>query len=355
MSHLLPNPDVRILALVLIILLAACDSSSTDPEEGNTPKAQIYLSTALNIMQTHSIRKYEVDWPPLRAKALEMAKNAVTTADTYDAIRYVLTALGDNHSAFYPPEPGGQSEAVFSVGPTPALTQLQNAAPHGERLESRTGYVWMPSFSSRGLSTVEIVEHATSYHTIIRQTDTTGMCGWIVDLRSNGGGNMWPMLAGIGPILGKGMVGQFVDPDLNTTYWYYQTGKSMSGSYVVVEVDGTPYELIDPDPAVAVLTGRRTASSGEAQVVAFRGRPDTRSFGEPTHGVPTANQGFPLSDGALLNLTVAWMADRTGQTYDSPLPPDVPIPGDPTWEPATDPVVQAAEAWVLQAGACSGG
>jgi carboxyl-terminal processing protease len=151
------------------------------------------------------------------------------------------------------------------------------------------------------------------------------------------------------------MVGQFVDPDLNTSYWYYQPGKSMSGSYVAVEVDGIPYELIDPDPAVAVLTGPRTASSGEAQVVAFRGRPDTKSFGEPTHGVPTANQGFPLSDGALLNLTVAWMADRTGQTYDSPLPPDVPIPGDPTWDPATDPVVQAAETWVLQAGACGGG
>jgi hypothetical protein len=109
MLHHLPNHTVRILPFVLIILVAACDSSSTDPEEGNTPKAQIYLSTALNIMQTHSIKKYEVDWPPLRAEALEMARNAVTTADTYDAIRYVLTALGDNHSAFYPPEPGGQS------------------------------------------------------------------------------------------------------------------------------------------------------------------------------------------------------------------------------------------------------
>jgi hypothetical protein len=53
------------------------------------------------------------------------------------------------------------------------------------------------------------------------------------------------------------------------------------------------------------LTGPVTASSGEAIVVAFRGRPQTRSFGEPTDGVPTANDTFPLSDGALLVLTVA--------------------------------------------------
>ena len=36
--------------------------------------------------------------------------------------------------------------------------------------------------------------------------------GWIVDLRGNGGGNMWPMLAGIGPILGEGIAGYFIDP-----------------------------------------------------------------------------------------------------------------------------------------------
>jgi hypothetical protein len=31
-----------------------------------------------------------------------------------------------------------------------------------------------------------------------------------VDLRGNGGGNMWPMLAGVGPVLGEGIVGWIV-------------------------------------------------------------------------------------------------------------------------------------------------
>jgi hypothetical protein len=37
--------------------------------------------------------------------------------------------------------------------------------------------------------------------------------GWIVDLRGNSGGDMWPMVAGLGPIIGDGVLGAFVAPD----------------------------------------------------------------------------------------------------------------------------------------------
>lgn len=47
-----------------------------------------------------------------------------------------------------------------------------------------------------------------------------------------------------------------------------------------------------PSPRVAVLFDGMTASSGEAVVVAFKQRPDTRSFGMPTCGLSTANVGL---------------------------------------------------------------
>lgn len=68
---------------------------------------------------------------------------------------------------------------------------------------------------------------------------------------------------------------------------------------------------------VAVLTDSQTASSGQAIVAAFKGRPHTCSFGPPTYGVPTANQEEQLSDGALMVLTLAVDADRTGHRYDA--------------------------------------
>jgi hypothetical protein len=33
---------------------------------------------------------------------------------------------------------------------------------------------------------------ANELHATIERVDTLGMCGWIVDLRGNAGGNMWP-------------------------------------------------------------------------------------------------------------------------------------------------------------------
>ena len=77
--------------------------------------------------------------------------------------------------------------------------------------------------------------------------------------------------------------------------------------------------------------------------IAFRERPQTRSFGTAMCGLSTANGGFPLSDGAVLILTVAVMADRTKNTYgDSIIPEEV----------ITDPdqVVQRAVAWLQSGG-----
>src|SRR5215472_14120537 len=39
-------------------------------------------------------------------------------------------------------------------------------------------------------------------------------------------GNMWPMLAGIGAVLGEGDLGTYVSPDGDHTTWFYKAGKA---------------------------------------------------------------------------------------------------------------------------------
>ena len=73
--------------------------------------------------------------------------------------------------------------------------------------------------------------------------------------------------------------------------------------------------------------GAWNSSSGEAVVIAFKGRPDTRSFGDRTCGKSTANELYPMSDGATLNLTGAVMADRNRTPYGSFVQPDENVPG----------------------------
>jgi len=194
---------------------------------------------------------------------------------------------------------------------------------------------------------------ATSYHRLIEGVDTLAAetCRWVVDLRGNTGGNMWPMLAGVGPVLGEDTVGYFLDADSVRTGWVYAEGEARIGGSAV-NAASPSYRLRSSRPHVAVLTDSLTASSGEAVAVAFRSRPGARSFGEPTWGVSTANAPFLLDDGAVLVLTVSTMVDRDGTVYGEKLPPDEAIIGEKTGERQTDAVLDRAVEW-LSAQSCT--
>ena len=85
-----------------------------------------------------------------------------------------------------------------------------------------------------------------------------------------------------------------------------------------------PYTVSDPEAPLVVLMGSRTHSSGEALAISLIGRPNTEMLGFPTAGTPSAVIDVTLSDGALMGITAATMADRTGHVYDpvSSLIPD---------------------------------
>jgi carboxyl-terminal processing protease len=335
----------RFLFLVLIMagVLTSCGQMPASPTLTPTPilssQAKVYLTAALDIMQQHSVNRKKINWTTLRQQTFARAAGAKTPADTYSAIRHALTELGDHHSFLLEPQKANQ----LLTGP---LTSDQE--PHGQRLAHGIGYLELPHFKASQQAAKLYVMLAQN---AIRTVDQVRTCGWIVDLRTNVGGNVWPMLAGVGPILGEGVAWWSVDADGVKRAHGYFNGQAQYAGSTIIRAE-SPYHLKHPLPPVAVLTGPFTASSGEAIVVAFRGRPQTRSFGEPTYGVPTGTDDFTLSDGALLVLTVAVDADRTGQTYDSAITPDQSVPFDLSQIGPADRVVQAATSWLHDQEGC---
>lgn len=220
---------------------------------------------------------------------------------------------------------------------------VSNRQPHGHRLANDLGYLAVPEVLNMEASKV----FAGLAHQIIREIDQTPTAGWVIDLRTNGGGSLWPMLVGVGPIVGEGECLGLAAPHEKLDV-LYRGGRAWveQQQHISASVD-EPYALKRPWPPVAVLTSQITASAAEFVALAFRGRPHSRSFGEPTRGVPTSNYTQELSDGAFIALTTHMGADRTGQTYDGPLLPDEPVMinwtqlGTPD-----DPVLQAAIRWL---------
>lgn len=325
-----------ILWTLAAVLAVGCSDANLAEPEGLGLEAAGYLNLALDVMQAYSLRRYEIDWVAFREAAIADAGNAKTPSDTYDAIRAALVRIGDNHSFFRPPG------AVPAAAPPPVAAPPLLADPRSELIAPDVGYLEVTAFSGGGPEGDEL---ATRYHELIEGVDTLGVCGWVVDLRGNTGGNMWPMLAGIGPIVGGSRPGSFVDPDSVVNEWFYDGGTAGVGESVLASAEPF-YQARDTFPPVAVLTDAETASSGEAVAVAFRGRTRARSFGSASFGVPTANAGFGMPDGAMIFLTVAWTADRTGEIYDAPLEPDALVAGAKTGDPATDAVLAAALDWL---------
>jgi hypothetical protein len=316
--------------LLLVGLLSAAAGQDTRPAQAS-PEATAYLGKVLDILQKHSLRRDKIDWAQLRAKTLAKAGAAQTPAQTHNAIRFALEQLKDNHSFLLPPP-------TSIEGLLDKLLTPRQPEPSGKMIDKRWAYVVVPACDGSVKGSRQA--YLDRLLGIVRELDRQKPAGWVIDLRGNEGGDMWPMLAGIGPVLGEGELGAFVGPDGVKKKWSYRDGKVLEGTEVAETAE--VYRLKQPAPTVAVLTDGKTASSGEAVAIAFRGRPKTRSFGQNTAGLSTANEEFPLSDGAILILTVATMADRKGAVYGGTVEPDAKIEA----RGAGDPILKAALAWL---------
>jgi C-terminal processing protease CtpA/Prc len=280
-------------------------------------------------MKNNSINKSTIDWVKLEKDVKSKALGFNSIAEIGIAIQYAISSLKDGHTTYT-----ASNGKVFSgfVGQcTPLQIGLVDVPP------DKIGYIRIQTFSGN----LEVSKgHAQNIQAQIKILDKPTLKGWIVDLRGNLGGNMWPMLVGVGPILGNGVCGAFITSENSVSKWSYANGIAQIDSNKILEI-ANPYKLINSSIKVAVLTDNATASSGEAIAIAFRNASNTKSFGLRTCGVSTANAAYPLSDGAILNLTVSVMADRTLKKYGSNVLPDVE-------EPSTTEQIKKAVDWILQ-------
>lgn len=300
------------LLLSSALVTAACGAdrgSPVGPTAANPEAARAYLDALLGKMEAYSVNKAAIDWASVRTQVAAAAGDARAIPDLYPAIGVALRLLGDDESYYW-------SRDGILVGPAP-VGGCAAAAPTTLGLPDTIAYV---KVSSCDCQDSEATQFAESIQRAIRTADRDGLTGWIVDLRGNLGGNMWPMIAGIGPVLGEGIIGWVVYNDREYER-EYRNGAATSFGDVFARV-ANPYTLRKEYPKVAVLTDGFVASSGEAIVVFFKGRPGTRSFGTPTCGHHHLQQAFDLSDGATLFLVAGQHADRTKQRHWGRIAPD---------------------------------
>lgn len=332
---------VRPLPLLFAVLSPSSCRSGEHAQDDVNPRVAGHLSELLEVARENSVNRFEVDWVKLKSVVMNEATGAQTIREAEPAIRRMLEALEDGHS-FYQSSteksPLDFSEALnrelraFRVSVAEPCIRTNPATP---RIPNHIGYVRIPGSAN------SLEEDLRSIEQQVAVANRPGLSGLLVDLRGNHGGNMWPMLQAVGPILGEGIAGYFIEPDGTSLEWGYEAGRAVVDGEPALQVESATAPL-RPAPRVAVLIDEATVSSGEAIAVAFRGRPDTRSFGTPTCGRSSANRPFRLQNGAVLFLTVAILADRNGVRYEGRLEPDESAKAEQA-------VLQAIK-WITEAG-----
>jgi len=352
---------------------------------------QAYLDHALDLMQRDSFRTSTVDWLAVRREAHEQVASARNSVDTYPAIRSALDRLGDHHSHLQLSNALKRKEAARLSSQSASVNRYAESAPQSDQTPSPFLHRAVPEgrlirVSGKEFALVVVpicffpptTDHVVGYVKYTRKlSQVVGdlakarPAGWIVDLRGNQGGNMWPMIAGLGPLLEDDHLGEFFNVRDHAVWFYHRgiagdrVGEAVNAYVTIgpnvtdgvggsafgplVRVNGVPLQFAS-QPPVAVLIDRGTASSGEATAIAFRGRPLTRFFGEHTYRASTTIEEHMLVDGAIVGIAAGVDADRSGEQYADGVEPDEKVQSAKKAETdADDPVLAAALSWIQRA------
>jgi hypothetical protein len=307
----------------------------------------------LGLLERGALHRDQVDWRKLRRDLANTQDPKQQRALLIDAIQRATAGHGRWLSV---DEANDRSKRSSAGQQNPMSSSAAGDASTTVRLDARLGLIDVgPYLADRGLSQAQQVAHgrqwALNLQTAIRQQDDGSRCGWMVDLRLNSGGNMWPMLLGIGPLLHESAdesepVGYFND-GRDEQPWRYRNGSVGVSDQVYFGLGTATYVLKRPGSPVAVLQSGRTASSDEAIALALRGRDNSRSFGFPTAGYSTGNRPITLVDGSLLLLTGTVMKDRNRMGDGARIVPDTPSTDDVD-------IMRSAQQWLLAQPACTG-
>jgi len=164
---------------VLVGLLVTC---SPNPEPQPAEVVTKFYEKLFQLVEQNSINRREIDWVSYRQKVLAKVGAAQTVPETEPAMTLALALLKDNHSTI---DIAGRQSLYGGIG-------CQRSPPQGLPVNlPDIGYIEVAGFLGTELESKQL---AQSIQNNIARYDTPSLKGWIVDLRRNTGGNMYPML-----------------------------------------------------------------------------------------------------------------------------------------------------------------
>ncbi|WP_295237216.1 S41 family peptidase [Sediminibacterium sp.] len=320
--------------ILFLLLFISNIVYSQDTDYKISKRNKRFINEVSKIIKENSLFSDSLNWNLIAEElvTLPLEKNeSIDYTIVFEYFTKRLRIAGDKHSLFL------TQESINFYTPK----NSEPKQPESEYLGNGIGLIKIPKCMT--FSNTKDREFANSIRYQLRTLDTQNeIIGWVVDLRNNGGGNMWPMIAGLNALMEDGIIGYKVGtPNNKGIVWKTENGKiNFSKEYT------DTYKVKKLNTKIAVLIDSTTASSGEMTAITFIGLPNVKVFGQPSAGYTTTNSTFNLSDGTQLFLATNFVADRTGKLY-----PDKIIPDEFTNTKSkfgNNETIELAKKWLLQ-------
>ncbi len=286
----------KLVVYLMLLILASSAVSCTLFINQRSPKG--YVRYAVYLLDRDGLYADRPEWAEKRKEVLKAAKSIADLDAAHTLVQEAADVAGGKHS--------------FLWAPVKDTASYPESVPEVEMLEGGIIHALLPGHT--GVKVSDSLYIRTVFDFLKEHLDARGV---IVDLRNNTGGNMYPMIASVSPLLPEGIVIQFKSRKQTTPI----SLEYITKSYPITEENINKFP---PSTPVAVLTDEKTGSSGEATLICFLGLDNVKTFGGPTAGYPSGNVTHTLSDGYMFAITRSAEIARTGEVFcEDPINPDV--------------------------------
>ena len=274
-----------------------------------------FTEKLIKTFKSESINKDKIDWNNFEKLVLKKSKKSRDSA-----IILALT-LNNNPHSFYQK----RNKILFGNFTSEENDSCLISKKFDEKKFRDIGFVKVKTFynSLEGHGD-EAKEYVNTILEKIKASDKKKLSAWIIDLRGNRGGDMWPMLISLTPFFTNDVLG------------FFQIGNSKSKWLKIndkiyinddcqndrISISPINYRLKNSGLKIAVLIDNKTQSSGEGVAIALKSLSNVKFFGTQTYGFATSNKPIKMGFNEYLVLTTGAMVDFSGKEYPKGIVPD---------------------------------
>lgn len=319
--------------VISCFLLLGCKSFSQEENSAIVnykDTSKVILDSIIQLSKANAYHTSKVDWDILSKEMYAISEQHDSIDKIGKPAAHMFKVLGDFHGmlmydykvAFsYQPDDGTKHrDSLWQT-----ITSAKMKVPYevvGKMLEN-TNIAYIEIVGTGVMEEKDIIFARDRIRAIICSLKEKNPSGWILDLRCNTGGNMHPMMAGVGELIPDADVGgDTVDGLGFRSTWSLKEGNFLENGYAYYkEVLQCP-KLMN-EKRIAVLTSRYTVSAGEVVVSSLKGQKNVKIIGEKTGGLSSTNGWYVLSDKWILAPMQAYFMSKDKTVHMDGINPDI--------------------------------